>query len=71
MLKIGRRREVFTKKNNKRFLQPLYREEILDKDELNFLFCIEITERVDTTNITKEDEYLILQINIHQIQVSE
>ena len=59
VLKIGRRREVFTKKNNKRFLQPLYREEILNKDELNFLFCIEITERVDTTNITKEDVYQI------------
>ena len=59
VLKIGRRREVFTKKNNKRFLQPLYRDEILDKDELDFLFCIEITERVDTTNITKEDVYQI------------
>ena len=59
VIKIGRRRDVFTKINNKRFLQPLYRDEVLDKDELDFLFCIEITEKVDTNNITKEDAYQI------------
>ena len=59
VLKIGKKREVFTKINNKRFLQPLYRDEILDKDDKDFLFCIEITEFVDTKNITKEDVYFI------------
>lgn len=59
VFKIGRRREVFVKRNNKRFLQPLYREEILDKDNVDYLFCVEITEVVDTKNITKEDVYFI------------
>ena len=59
VLKIGKKREVFVKQNNKRFLQPLYREEILDKDNVDYLFCIEINELVDTKNITKEDVYLI------------
>ena len=59
VIKIGRKRGVFTKINNKRFLQPLYRDEVLDKNESDFLFCIEITEKVDTDNITKEDVYQI------------
>ena len=59
VFKIGRRREVFVKQNNKRFLCPLYREEILDKDNVDYLFCIEITEVVDTKNISKEDVYFI------------
>ena len=37
----------------------MYRDEILDKDDKDFLFCIEITEFVDTKNITKEDVYFI------------
>ena len=45
--------------NNKRFLKPLYRSEILDNDKKSFLFCIEITEYVDTSNITKDDVYMI------------
>lgn len=59
VLKIGKRREVFVKQNNKRFLQPLYREEIFDKDNVGYLFWIEINELVDTKNITKEDVYLV------------
>lgn len=57
VLKIGRRREIFAQRNHRLFLKPLYRDEILDKNGVDLLFCIEITEFVDTTNITKEDVY--------------
>ena len=55
VLKIGQKRHIFNIKNNKRFLKPLYRNEIKKDNEV--LFCIEITELVDTENITLEDVY--------------
>ena len=57
ILKIGSKRKTFKMKNNKRFLQPVVREEIYDNN--NFSYCLEITELVDTNDITEEDVYLI------------
>ena len=57
VLKMGIRRETFNLRNCKYFLQPLYRAEIMDKDNVDFLFTIEITEYVDTTNIGYENTY--------------
>lgn len=56
--KIGDKRRTFYIKNNKRFLQPLRREEIKTLDD-EFMFCLEINEEVDTKNITDEDVYRI------------
>ena len=56
--KIGDKRRTFHIKNNKRFLQPLRREEIKSLDD-EFMFCLEINEEVDTKNITDEDVYQI------------
>ena len=56
VFKIGEGRATFNIKNNKRYLKPLYRTIIKSsyKD-----FCIEITEKVDTSNITDEDVYFM------------
>lgn len=43
ILKIGKQRKNFTIKNNKRFLKPVYRQEIKSIDGYNVLLCIEIT----------------------------
>ena len=56
--KIGDKRQTFYIKNNKRFLQPLRREEIKTLDD-DFMFCLEINEEVDTKNITDEDVYQV------------
>ena len=56
--KIGNKRRTFYIKNNKRFLQPLRREEIKSLDN-KFMFCLEINEEVDTKNNTDEDVYRI------------
>ena len=56
VFKIGEGRDTFNIKNNKRYLKPLYKTIIKSsyKD-----FCIEITEKVDTSNITDEDVYFM------------
>ena len=59
ILKLGVPRKTFELKNNKRFLKPLYRKNIYDKNNENILFCIEITERVATDNITVDDVYML------------
>ena len=56
--KIGSKHLTFHIKNNKRFLQPLIREEIKTLDD-NFLCCLEINEEVDTKNITDADVYYV------------
>ena len=61
VLKIGKRRVTFNIRNNKRFLQPLYRNEIKSKKDNSFLFCIEATEFVDTKNISENDVYKIFK----------
>ena len=66
VLKIGLPRYSFKMKNNKRFLSPLYRQYIYSKDNEKILFCIEITEKVQTENITMEDAYLIFKELIEQ-----
>lgn len=58
VLKIGKERKTFSIKNHKRFLKPLYRKNIYSLNE-EFLFCIEITQKVDRNDITKEDVYNI------------
>ena len=58
--KIGDKRRTFYIKNNKRFLQPLIREEIKTLND-EFLCCLEINEEVDTKNITDNDVYLVYQ----------
>ena len=56
VLKVGDKRQTYKIKNNKLFLKPLYRTSI----ETNYrYFCIEITEKVDTENITDEDVYQV------------
>ena len=59
VLKVGVPKEVFKMRNNKLFLQPLYRKEIKSIHNNETLMCIEITEKVDTTNITEDDVYYI------------
>ena len=56
--KIGNKRRTFHISNNKRFLQPLLREEIKNLND-EFMFCLEINEEVDTKMITDEDTYMI------------
>lgn len=57
VLKIGKEREKFIIDNNKRFLKPVLRTEITSNGEV--IGCIEITEKVDTTNITQIDAQFI------------
>lgn len=57
VLKIGLKRNNFNIKNHKLFLKPLIRREIYSNNQ--FVFCIEVTDRVDTSNITEEDAYII------------
>ncbi|MDO4962566.1 MAG: hypothetical protein Q4E75_00475 [bacterium] len=59
VLKIGIKRPKFKIENNKRFLKPLLRCEINKINSSDILGCIEITEKVDTFNITNEDVYTI------------
>ena len=59
VIKVGMPKEQLKMKNNKLFLQPLYRKEIYSKFNNEILFCIEITERVDTKNINEDDVYYI------------
>lgn len=56
VLKVGDERRTYKIKNNKLFLKPLYRTKI-ETDYRNF--CIEITEKVDTENITENDVYQV------------
>lgn len=57
VLKLGQQRKYFKIDNNKRFLKPLLRTEIKKVDSEEILGCVEITERVDTNNITEKDVY--------------
>lgn len=59
ILKVGLPKDVFKMKNNKLFLQPIYRKEIKSIHRNETLMCVEITEKVDTENITDEDVYYI------------
>ena len=59
VLKIGNERKRFNIPFNKRFLKPLYRQNISSLDGEKTLFCIEITECVDTNNITSDDVYQV------------
>ena len=59
ILKVGIPKETFKIRNNKLFLQPLYRKEIRSIYNNASLICIEITEKVDTKNITDDDVYYI------------
>ena len=62
ILKIGNPRMTYNIPNHRRILQPLVRQEFLDKDNKAFA-TIEISEAVDTKlskyNITQEDIYLL------------
>ena len=55
VLKIGKKRNNFTIKHNKRFLKPIYRQEIESIKNSGTLLCIEITEDVDTKNVSFRD----------------
>lgn len=57
VLKVGRKRENFVIKNNKRFLKPIYRQEVESISSKDTLLCIEITEMVDTSSVGKKDAY--------------
>lgn len=57
ILKIGKKREKFFIKNNKRFLKPIYRQEIQSINSKDTLLCIEITEMVDTLSVGLKDAY--------------
>jgi len=59
ILKVGIPKETFKIKNNKLFLRPLYRKEIYSIHDNTSLMCVEITEKVDTKNITEEDIYYV------------
>lgn len=59
VLKIGNERKKFNIPFNKRFLKPLYRQNISSLDGKKTLFCIEITECVDTNDITDDDVYKV------------
>lgn len=59
VLKIGSERKAFNIPNNKYFLKPIYRQNIRSLDSNCVLFCIEITECVNTDNITEEDVYTV------------
>lgn len=57
VFKVGKRRSNFNIKHNKRFLKPLYRQEINSIYNNDILLCVEITEKVDTENVTHADLY--------------
>ena len=57
VLKVGKRRSNFNIKHNKRFLKPLYRQEINSIYNNDVFLCVEITEKVDTENVTHDDLY--------------
>lgn len=59
VLKMGIKRECFLMPNNKRFLKPLFRKEIKSEINKEVLLCMEITEKVDTKNITRDDLYKV------------
>ncbi|MBQ9071568.1 MAG: hypothetical protein IJY25_00215 [Bacilli bacterium] len=61
VIKLGSERFPFKNANNKRFLRPILRTNIKSLKDDKVLFCIEITEKVDTNNITKEDARLIYE----------
>ena len=56
IFKIGSKRETFFIRNHRRFLQPLRREEVKTLDG-EFMFCLEISQAVDMSNITNKDVY--------------
>lgn len=57
ILKLGRYRFTLQIPNNKRFLQPLLRRYILRNNITDILGIIEITEKVDTKNISLDDVF--------------
>lgn len=57
ILKLGRYRFTLQIPNNKRFLQPLLRRYILRNNMTDILGIIEITEKVDTKNISLDDVF--------------
>ena len=57
VLKVGKRRSNFNIRHNKRFLKPLYRQEINSIYNNDVFLCVEITEKVDTENVTHDDLY--------------
>lgn len=57
VLKLGQKRQVFQMDNHRRFLKPLLRTEIKKMNSNDVLGCVEITEKVDTKNITEKDLY--------------
>ena len=61
VIKLGCERYTFKIENNKRFLKPLIRTNIKSLKNNETLFCIEITEKVDSKNISEEDTYFIYE----------
>ena len=59
VLKVGKKRKCFFIKDNKRFLKPIYRQEIKCINNDSVLICIEITQQVDTINIDGFDLFNI------------
>lgn len=59
VLKIGSERKAFNISNSRYFLKPIYRQNVRSLDAKKVLFCIEITECVNTDNITEEDVYTV------------
>lgn len=59
VLKIGSERKAFNISNSRYFLKPIYRQNVRSLDANKVLFCIEITECVNTDNITEEDVYTV------------
>ena len=59
VIKIGKDREKFIIDNNKRFLKPILRTKIPNINNNGTLGIIEITEKVDTNNITEKHARMI------------
>lgn len=59
VIKIGSKRNNFKIDDHRRFLKPIYRQEIKHINGKNTLLCIEVTELVDTKGIIEEDVYRI------------
>lgn len=59
VLKIGQKREIFKMDNNRRFLKPILRTQIDSLYNGEIFGCIEITEKVNTENITESDIYIL------------
>lgn len=59
VIKIGKDRERFVIDNNKRFLKPILRTKIPNIENNGILGIIEVTEKVNTDNITEEIAYKI------------